>query len=150
MDYFGEPISLYYKGENSHKTRFGGVCSVIWIALVLTNLGIELYQLYLGSSFTQLITYDYIPIGAEDKDKWRLETAYETIAAMIEPAIIDDDSLDPETLARVQFYYQELDENGTDADYSSLATTFVPAARCKDLYAEMMDPSSPDFDPTIE
>ena len=104
MDYFGEPISLYYKGENSFKTRFGGICSVVWLALVLTNLGIELYQLALGSKFTQLISYDYIPIGAVDKDTWRLETAYETIAAMIEPIVHDESSLDPDKIVRVQFY----------------------------------------------
>lgn len=45
MDYFGEPISLYYKGETSFTTRIGGICSVIWIGLVLTNLSTELYKL---------------------------------------------------------------------------------------------------------
>ena len=101
MDFFGEPISLYYKGENSFTTRVGGICSIIWITLVLTNLGIQLYQLAKGTNFTQQVSYDYVPIGASKKQEWHLETKYETVAALIEPISISEDSADPETLARV-------------------------------------------------
>ena len=130
MDFFGEPISLYYKGENSFTTRVGGICSIIWIGLVMTNLGIQLYQLAKGTNFAQQISYDYVPIGANKKQEWRLETKFETVAALIEPINWTADSADPETLARVQFYVWTLAEENTNIHNPEMTSTFVPAVRC--------------------
>ena len=41
-----------------------------------------------------------------------------------------DGSHDPETLARIQFYQTDR------SDIETFSFNFVPAARCKDVYAE--------------
>lgn len=150
MDFFGEPISLYYKGENSFTTRVGGICSIIWIGLVLTNLGIQLYQLAKGTNFAQQVSYDYVPIGADKKQEWHLETKFETVAALIEPINLTEDSADPETLARVQFYVWTLAEENTNIHNPKMTSNFVPAVRCQDYYADKIDPNSESYSPTIE
>ena len=104
MDIFGEPISLYYKGETTFNTRVGGICSMVLLSLILTNLGTDLYKFSKGSQFAQIYSYDFVPIGSFKKDTWNLKTSEYTMAGLLEPVFANKTDYDPETIARVQFY----------------------------------------------
>ena len=42
LDRFGHPVRIYFNGENSHKTNFGALCSLIIFGFVLSFLALDL------------------------------------------------------------------------------------------------------------
>ena len=51
-DSFGQPVSLQYQGRDKYKTKLGGFCSLIVLAIVLGLLLEFVIQLHTGASYT--------------------------------------------------------------------------------------------------
>lgn len=141
LDIFGQPVSLVYKGEPTFQTKCGGC-----VALMLTLfIGITFAQNILGwiqnEDYSQVIESKFVTYGA-DKKPWVLDTNQYTLAGLVElnSTLTAEKGYQAEQLARVQFYaYQHWrNEDGTDSDEH----TFVPAARCNELYTDNLTLSS--------
>jgi len=74
LDIFGEPISLFYKGDNNFTTRIGGCCTLFLMLIILTNLGTELFQLGTGKNFNLISSQENVPLGSSMKQPWVLDT----------------------------------------------------------------------------
>ena len=62
-------------------------------------------------------------------ERLNIDTEFTTIAAKLSSHDVSASPIDPESIARIQFYWTER----TDA--SNFSFNFVNATRCKDLYA---------------
>lgn len=60
FDQVGVPISLNLKGETEHKTAFGGLCSLLVIALLMIVMVGEVTQVFFELNFTKTETVSFM------------------------------------------------------------------------------------------
>jgi hypothetical protein len=75
LDFYGQPITINYKGSDSYKTKFGSFCSLCTYALILFNLLSLLRGFTDGSKqseATQLTNFDRFEAGQFNFDEQQL------------------------------------------------------------------------------
>lgn len=134
FDLFGAPVGVTFNGEYKHKTILGGTITILMLLFFGGSVLLSLANVIINKSYTVDIS-DTFTQFSDMKGAWKMSTENQTLAGAVEQSYEQDlpDSEDPEMYFRVQFYYFTLYENSTTH------VTWVPAVRCKDLYAPLFD-----------
>ena len=105
--------------------------------IIIANLCTEVYKLSEGNNFTSVQSQEFVALGSKLKETWNLNTKLTTIAGRLTHTTnVNMTSEEMERYSRIQFYIYRLNLTEDSMEVVSETLEFVPAARCKDLYAD--------------
>eukprot|EP00347_Sterkiella_histriomuscorum_P010995 403374147 len=118
LDKFGHPITLLYNGESTHKTVFGGFCSILAVIIIALFFAIQLRLVILREHIH--LTYSYIQKNKNFNDHGIILTKENfDIAVLIKNSVDQNIITDVETYFIVDFN-KLIDINGsTQGDFIS-------------------------------
>ena len=127
-DGYARNVQFMYEGDEDFKTATGGCFAIITQILIFIYGLQQLIYLFIKPDFDEQIESTFVDFNHKHA-RLAIDTNYTTLAAKLD---LWDHDVTAWEVARIGFYRTRRNEN----DFSF---TFLPAARCSDIYAEEIE-----------